>query len=139
MQCNTCTECWPGILNAEVLCPNSACLQREPAHRVGACPICGRMGAPLEVHHPGLRKHWSTVTIPICLSCHRILTNHTVSDWPSISASGHEVRCLLQGLADLVWLWTVRSPSAPELARLVRMAAVALFLHFGFVPLRRRS
>jgi hypothetical protein len=138
MRCTTCPECWPGILDGDGLCPSCACLQCAPEHRVGTCPICGQFGVPLEVHHPGLKKHWPTVTIPICLSCHRILTNRTVSDWSSLSASGHKVRCLLQGLADLCWLWTVRSASAPELARLVRMAAVALFLHFGFVPFRRR-
>jgi hypothetical protein len=138
MQCATCTECWLGIFNTEGRCPNCASHACTPQHRMGTCPICSRVGVPIEIHHPGLKKFWPTVTIPVCLSCHRILTNRTVSEWSSTLTSGGKVRCLLQGLADLVWLWSARSPSAPELLRLVRMTSAALFQHFGFVAFRRR-
>ncbi len=138
MQCTTCLENWPGILTTEGLCPSCACLQRTPGHRVGTCPICCRRDVPIERHHPGLKDYWPTVTIPICVSCHRILTNRTVSDWPATLISGGKVRCLLQGLADLLWLWTVRNPTAPELLRVVRLSAAALMHYFGFVPFGRR-
>lgn len=137
MQCATCPEIWPDLLNTDGLCPNCACLRRMPGHRVATCPLCSQRGVPIECHHPGRKKYWPTVTIGVCVSCHTILTNRTVSEWSSLWKADAPVRCLLQGLADLVWLWSIRSATAPEFLRVGRLAAVALMKHFDFVPFRR--
>jgi predicted amidophosphoribosyltransferase len=138
MHCTSCSETWPGILNAGGLCPNCAAIAQNLGHRVGCCPLCTQQNVPIEVHHPGLKRHWPTVTVPVCLSCHRILTNRTVSEW-KVTLTSSPVRCLIQGLTDLIWLWSVRSGSAGELLRVARLSAVALMHHFGFAPFRRLS
>ncbi len=106
--CRKCGENWPGLVSAKTgLCPNC----RDTRHKhISHCPVCGRADVPAQSHHIASKRQNEHVVIRICLSCHIILTKRQCTCWdPSWKTESHPVRCLVQGLADLIWLWWQRS------------------------------
>jgi hypothetical protein len=133
--CTRCGECWTAALRrAGGLCLNCA----DTTHpRLKRCLVCLRADVPSEFHHVATERQHPTFGLRLCLNCHAILTRHQVNDWhPSWKTEKHPVRCVLQGLIDLIWLWLRRSHSGwslVELAKLCLEAGWSLLALFGLV------
>lgn len=147
--CQTCGEDWPGALCKQGdLCRNHAALagiSDEPYRDIiSHCPICGAVNVPAQWHHLAGERQQSRyaalthVGILLCLNCHGILTLRQSTGWePTWSTEQHPVRCTVQGIYDVLWLWWQRSGvlwwnhQVAELAHVVWLAALALFHLWG--------
>src|SRR5262249_6549895 len=110
----------------------------EKPHRpIARCPLCHREHMPGEFHHVASWRQHRTFGLHVCLNCHAILTRRQTDEWPpSWRTEPHLVRCLVQGLLDVLGLWLRRSHSGwslGELAKLVAQAFWALFAAGGLV------
>jgi hypothetical protein len=136
--CELCAEDWPAALYKNSgLCRNHAVEQAisdEPYRKyIAHCPTCGRSQVPAQSHHvAGVRQH-RTLCILLCLNCHGIATARQCTDLdPPWKTEHHPVRCIVQGVYDLLWLWWQRSGrfvwewQLAELVRLVWLALLAL-------------
>jgi hypothetical protein len=72
------------------------------------------------------------------LNCHGIITHRQRDGWdPSWKTEAHPVRCTVQGVYDLVWLWWQRSDrrlwdqQLGELAHVAWLALLALLDLWG--------
>jgi hypothetical protein len=101
------------------------------------CPLCLAKDAPSEFHHVATERQHPTFGLKVCLNCHAILTKRQMNDWPpSWKTEPHRLRCLVQGLIDVVGLWLRRSHSGwslRELAKLCWQAGWSLMGVFGLV------
>jgi hypothetical protein len=105
------------------LCLN--CRDRRHPHL--RCTICHQV-APGEQHHVASERQLPQFTIPVCLNCHALLSTRQYR-WPrEWKTEPHPVRCLVQGVHDVVCLWLERSPvmREPAMAASCRALLAAL-------------
>jgi len=131
--CEQCDEYAAAALRKirkRVLCAN--CAERDTygdtRHRTRRCAICGRI-APSELHHVASERQHPTLTLCVCLNCHRILSVRQYRWHPAWRTEAHPVRYIIQGVLDVVTLWLQRSPAAEqcrELFALLGRAALCL-------------
>jgi hypothetical protein len=93
---------------------------------------------PAQWHHLAGERQHKQLRILICLNCHGIITVRQCTGWhPSWKTEPHPVRCIVQGVYDLLWLWWQRSGvywwrwQLAELAHVVRLAFLALLDVWG--------
>src|SRR5262249_21326008 len=120
------------------LCLNCADEAAEAPHpRLARCLGCLRTNVPSEFHHVASKRQHGAFGLRLCLNCHAILTHRQETAWhPSWKIEPHRVRCIVQGLLDVLWLWLRRSHSAWALGQLAQLCAQAgwsLFDAFGLV------
>ncbi|MGO8949297.1 MAG: hypothetical protein ACLQUY_16930 [Ktedonobacterales bacterium] len=127
--CQTCGEDWPEALSKEGdLCRNHAVQSGLSLERyreiISHCPTCGRADVPAQWHHFASKRQQDCpvalkpLGILLCLNCHGILTERQSSGWhPSWKAEDHSVRCTVQGVYDVLWLWWAALGRAAEGAR----------------------
>lgn len=133
--CLSCGEDWPGSpLDDQGRCLNCRPDLRASHPHLAWCPTCGRADVPAQFHHIASERQHPMLGLRLCLVCHKILTDRQVSAWhPSWRVASHPVRCIVQGMLDLLWLWWQRSGwrwwerQVSELARVVWHALVELF------------
>ncbi len=108
---------------------------RNPRHQRAPCAVCRRI-APVEDHHIASRRQHPTLTIRVCLNCHSLLSLRQYqwldagNDWRKES---HPVRCILQGVYDVVSLWLERSPAADAARDLLAMLWGAFCALVGYL------
>jgi hypothetical protein len=146
--CECCGEDWPAALHTKSgLCRDCAVqrgLSREPYRAIiSHCPICGRADVPAQWHHVAGKRQGTTrqlkeLGLLLCLNCHGIITERQRDGWdPSWKDEDHPVRCTVQGVYDLFWLWWQRSgrrvwdEQLAELAHMVRVGVLALLQLWG--------
>lgn len=83
---------------------------RHPQRR---CAICRRT-APSEAHHVASKRQHPTLTLTVCLNCHRLLSQRQYRWHPAWKSEAHPLRYLAQGVYDVLCLWRERSPLATE-------------------------
>lgn len=121
--CSLCGE--PNILALRqrphgIVCAN--CDDATSRNRsCGRCAICGKQG-PIERHHVAGRKHWP-VTIPVCLSCHAILS-HYQRQWPQGQT---RLFYIVQGTLECMSLWVQRNTLASQLTEMLWLIGRVLF------------
>jgi len=101
------------------LCANCA----DSHHQHGVCSICEQT-RPIEAHHIAGRRQVSD-TIPVCLNCHRILSQRQYQWHPSWRVQRRPLLFMLQGALDSLYLWCMRS-RAPEHRKIVAVALAIL-------------
>ncbi|MGO8948001.1 MAG: hypothetical protein ACLQUY_10130 [Ktedonobacterales bacterium] len=108
--CSQCGEYARAALrrvNSVVVCRNCAGRTHPQRH----CAICWRI-APSEQHHVASKRQQVTLTLPVCLNCHAILSQRQYR-WPhDWRTEAHQLRCVIQGVYDVLCLWLERSPVA---------------------------
>jgi predicted RNA-binding Zn-ribbon protein involved in translation (DUF1610 family) len=127
--CTQCGEYWADVPRGEDgLCPNCG----DTTHPiVPRCPTCHRERVPSERHHVATERQHPTLLFPLCLNCHMIITKRQLTDWPKTwQTEHHPIRCIVQGVLDLLWLWWHRSHSGWALGQLGRLC-----LHAGWAVL----
>lgn len=143
--CTLCGECWSAALcrnttEGQVVCQNCAAhtaYQRQEGTSASThwtslhqCPICLRKNVPGQFHHVASARQYARLGLRLCLNCHAILTYRQMAAWDaSWRTEAHPLRCLTQGLLDVLWLWWQRSDvswSLREVARLAWLAGLAL-------------
>jgi hypothetical protein len=129
--CAGCGDDWPGLKRVDGLC--RTCRAQPDHRRIAACPLCGRMNVAPDLHHIAGRRQHPTFALDVCLTCHDILSARQRTRWdPSWKTEAHPVRCIVQGVFDLVMLWWQRSgrrlwrQQVAELLRVVALAALAI-------------
>jgi hypothetical protein len=65
------------------------------------------------------RQH-PTLTLNVCLNCHRLLSQRQYRWPPGWKTEKHPLRCVAQGVYDVLCLWRERSPLANEALALLR-------------------
>ncbi len=128
--CEGCGEYYAAalrMLDGQVLCANCAegADGRHPQRR---CTICGKV-APSELHHVASARQHPTLTTPLCLNCHRILSQRQYRWHRAWRTEAHPVRYVVQGVLDVVALWFERSPVAKHCTGLFSLlVGAALYL-----------
>jgi len=90
--------------------------------KIGQCSICGRKDAPSENHHVASQDQRPSFVVRICLNCHAIVTKRQVTQWdPSWRTEQHPIRCIVQGMLDLLCLWWERNPAVAALSDMWRL------------------
>jgi hypothetical protein len=120
-------------VDGQVLCANCA----DTRHARRRCAICDRV-APSESHHVASKRQHPTLTLPVCLNCHRILSRRQYRWHPSWRTGAHPLRYLIQGVYDVMCLWLERSPVAEQCRELLTMlgrAALCVLPHLRFAAL----
>ena len=128
--CAKCGECWTAALRREGrLCLNCA----DATHpRLARCPLCHKEQVPGEFHHVASARQHATFGLRVCLNCHAILTLRQETAWhQSWQKEDHPVRCMVQGLHDVFWLWWHRSHSGWSLGQLARLCVQACWALTG--------
>ena len=102
--------------------------RRPQRHPIRPCAICCRV-APSELHHVASERQHPILTLPVCLNCHRLLSQRQYRWHPAWKRETHSWRYLAQGVYDVLCLWWERSPVA-EMVRercgdLLRMLGLA--------------
>jgi len=122
--CRQCGEYWPEALRRRGgFCLNCADTSHETIRR---CPVCGRKDVPGEYHHIASQRQRATFGVHICLNCHAILTYRQVTRWhPTWRTEQHPVRCIVQGMLDLLCLWWQRNPAVAALGDVWRWLLLA--------------
>jgi hypothetical protein len=91
------------VINSTPLCRN--CRSTRATKRI--CSIC-RKRAPFERHHVASKRQVPTLTVPICLNCHAILSYRQAGWDPRWKTQSRPVWFLLEGLSDVLELWLER-------------------------------
>jgi hypothetical protein len=91
----------------------------------GVCVGCGVLTPNLEAHHVAGQHNHQTLTVPVCIECHRILSGWQLASGVELHADAARgeldaTRALLVGVMDLIRLCAQRHPDhltvSPELA-----------------------
>lgn len=124
-------------LHRGTVCANCA----DRRHNRGTCSVCGADG-PLEFHHVAGQKQ-APDTIPVCLNCHRILSQLQYSWHPSWRTEKRAGLFRLQGFIDISHVAAARGGATsllhytelskrPVWADLVRLSwCLTAYQHFG--------
>ena len=108
------------VARGPVLCRN--CADRKHPQR--RCAICHQV-APSELHHVASERQHPHLTLRVCLNCHALLSDRQAR-WPSAwRREPHVVRCIVQGVIDVLQLWMERSPVAEQCRAIIVMLAHA--------------
>jgi hypothetical protein len=131
--CEKCGECArPALrmLRGKVVCQNCADRRHQPLR----CAVCFKE-APGEYHHVASERQQPHFTIAVCLNCHAILSQKQRRWDPAWLRESHPVRCIIQGVLDVVALWLKRSPSVEPCRQLLGMLGQAFLLLVPYLRL----
>jgi hypothetical protein len=112
------------IIHRVPLCRN--CQSTRATMRI--CSICARW-APSERHHIASKRQMPTLTLPVCLNCHAILSQMQTRWDPRWKTESRPLWFLLEGLCDVLVLWLERRATdtfEPELVHLLGEADLYL-------------
>jgi hypothetical protein len=118
------------MLRGVCVCQNCSD-RRHPRLR---CMICFKE-LPGEHHHVAGERQHPGFTIPVCLNCHAVLSERQRRWDPTWLTEPHPVRCLIQGVLDVVEVWLKRSPAAEQCLRLLCMPGYAFLLLLPYLRL----
>jgi hypothetical protein len=125
--CERCGEYAAATLRAvagHVLCENC----HDTYHARHRCAICVSV-LPSELHHVASARQCPTLTLRVCLNCHRLLSERQYRWHPAWRTESHPLRCVVQGVCDVLALWLQRSPVAEQCRDLFAMLGhAALFV-----------
>lgn len=116
------------VMDGQAVCHNCA----DATHRHRHCAICWRM-APSEQHHVASKRQHPTLTLPVCLNCHAILSQRQYNWPPAWRSEAHKLRCVIQGVYDVLCLWLERSPVAENCRDLFVMLEQAALIVLSYL------
>jgi hypothetical protein len=118
--CERCGEYWFEAKRRQgMVCQNCGDTSHE---RVRRCPICGRKDVPSHFHHIASERQHPTFGITICLNCHAIVTYRQMTKWhPTWRTEPHPIRCIVQGMLDMLCLWWERNPAVAAVSDMWRV------------------
>ena len=102
------------------------------------CAIC-RTSRPLECHHVATKRQCQTLTLQVCIPCHRQLSHRQTLWYPSWRVEPHPISCITQGCWDVLAVWYERSPVVDAMRDLLAMLFSAAMLLLGLLGLSAAS
>jgi hypothetical protein len=91
------------------------------------CALCRNSGR-LECHHVATELQCRSLTLYVCVPCHRQLSHRQKGWYPGWRTEPHLVYCVVQGCCDVAAVWYERSPVVEAMCDLLAMLGHAALL-----------
>jgi hypothetical protein len=96
------------------------------------CALC-RNSVPLERHHVATKRQCSSLTLCVCIPCHRQLSHRQTLWYRGWRVEPHPIYCITQGCWDVLGVWYERSPVVDAMRDLLAMLFSAAMLLLGLL------